>query len=113
MVRDDAAERFCVKHERDLKNRVPSSDACEIYGTSAMQERKDTAIQKAEEFIATSRHPQGPCIGVRCITPTTQTIWEVEFAHAGFTSRSETADPPSLILVVDLDRNSVRVDSLM
>jgi hypothetical protein len=73
-----------------------------------MQEPKNTAIAKAEDYMATQGYKHGPCIGAECRSLQTQAIWNIEFAYEGLNSRSETTDPPSIVLVVNLDQNSVR-----
>lgn len=78
-----------------------------------MQERGDLAISKAEEYMATSGYKHGPCIGAECVSSQSQAIWNVEFAHEGLNTRSDTTDPPSIVLIVNLDQNTIRPADIM
>lgn len=78
-----------------------------------MEERKHVAISKAEKYITTQGYKHGPCIGATCRTSDTQAIWDVEFAHEGLSSRSETTDPPSITLIVNLDQDSICLVDVM
>ncbi|TWT98163.1 hypothetical protein Pla108_23200 [Botrimarina colliarenosi] len=71
------------------------------------------AIAVAENYMRDSGYKHGPCIGCRPIGPTGTLFWEVEFAYKGKTERSETADPPSIMLKVNTSTKEVRSVYLM
>lgn len=72
-----------------------------------MNENRNKAIDMVNQHIASQGYPLGPCIGVECRTPISQTIWEIEFAWFGHETRSETTDPAFIIYRVNLDKNSI------
>jgi hypothetical protein len=75
-----------------------------------MNEQADQAVQIAKEFLTSQGFRHGSCIGVN---PLSQTAWEVEFAYEGLNSRSDTTDPPSILLRVDLSTQNVDSIELM
>lgn len=82
-------------------------------GIIAMLEQRDMAIAMAKEYMASQHYKHGPCIGAKCKSSRIPAMWDVEFAHEGLTSRSDTTDPTSIVLIVDLDQNSIRVVDIM
>ena len=71
------------------------------------------ALEIAERFMAESGYSHGLCLGAKKREPATSDHWEVEFAYDGLVDRSPTADPPSILLLVDLEREDVRPIDLM
>ena len=82
-------------------------------GIDAMQESRNVAILKAQEYMANQGYKHGPCIGAECKSPQSKAVWDVEFAHDGLHARSTTTDPPSIVLVVNLDLDSIRIADVM
>ena len=78
-----------------------------------MHESRDAVILMAEKFMAAQGYRHGPCIGADRKFSDPRAVWEVEFAHAGLNSRSDTADPPSITLIVDVNGRTVRAAEWM
>lgn len=74
-----------------------------------MQERRIAAISKAEAWLFNEGHQFGPCIEAKCWATGEEAVWHLEFAHPWLDARSETCDPPSICMYVDLDRDTVRL----
>lgn len=72
----------------------------------------ELAVEMAERMMRNEGYGHGPCLGVRLQNGVAD-LWEVEFAYAGMSDRSETTDPPSIVLVVDLKSEEVKTIELM
>lgn len=73
----------------------------------------EQAVEYAENFMAKDGYGHGPCICVRLKADSIDDSWEVEFAYEGLTGRSQTSDPPSIVLLVDLKTTEVSTVELM
>ena len=71
------------------------------------------AIAIAESDMVQGGFKHGPCIHSRPIGAEDSTTWAVEFAYDGETGRSETTDPPSILLQINLVTREVRLVDLM
>ncbi len=78
-----------------------------------MQENRNAAILKAEEYMTNQGYKHGPCIGAECKRRSYKAVWDVEFAYDGLYARSTTTDPPSIVLVVNLDDDSIQIANIM
>lgn len=74
---------------------------------------KTEAITIAEIDMRDGGYKHGPCIQCRPIGTDGTVLWEVEFAYADETGRSETTDPPSILLQVNVSTREVRSVDLM
>ena len=78
-----------------------------------MQVSVIAAIVKAEEYLTLLGYAYGPCLGAECTSLHSQAEWNVEFAYEGLCARSTTINPVSIVLVVNLEDETVRlVDGL-
>jgi hypothetical protein len=75
--------------------------------------KNSAAIAIAEQDMTQHEFKHGPCIQCRAVGSEESAIWEVEFAYEGNTDRSETTDPPSILLEVNLNTQMVRTIDLM
>jgi len=71
------------------------------------------AISIAEQHLQSGGFCCGPCIGALSIGSTDTSLWEIEFAHVGLTSRSPTTDPESMRVQVNLTTKEARSIDLM
>lgn len=74
---------------------------------------RDEAIKLAVDFLADDSYRHGKCLSAEIASGYEEETWEVEFAYEGLDERSETTDPPSIVIVVDLKGENVRLASLM
>lgn len=72
----------------------------------------ELAIELAERMLRDRGYGHGPCLGARLIDGSSDQ-WEVEFAYEGLSDRSETTDPSSMRLSVDLTSEVVKTAELM
>jgi len=75
--------------------------------------RKSEAIAIAVHDMMQGGFKHGPCIQSRPMGTQDSKTWEIEFAYEGETGRSETTDPPSIVLHVNLTTKEVRSVELM
>jgi hypothetical protein len=73
----------------------------------------ELAAEFAERSMANDGYGHGPCLSVRLVGDSSKDKWEVEFAYEGLTDRSQTTDPSSIVLLVDLKTEEVTPVSLM
>ena len=66
------------------------------------------AISIASQSMTDQGYKHGPCLDCHPIGNHESIYWEVEFAHDYTTTRSETADPPSIVLQVNLQTKVVK-----
>lgn len=74
---------------------------------------RDVAIAIAEANMREGGHAQGPCLDCRPTGSPETALWEVELAYVGEMGRSETTDPPSIVLQVNLTTKQVQLIDLM
>jgi len=72
-----------------------------------MSDESAQAVQIAEKHMASQGYSHGPCLGVNRRLYKAGVYWEVELAHPGYTRRSDTADPPSIQLLVHVPTETV------
>lgn len=75
--------------------------------------RIEQAVELAETFMAKDGYGHGPCISARLLGDSSDDNWEVEFAYEGLPGRSQTSDPPSIVLLVNLKSAEVSTVELM
>ena len=73
----------------------------------------EMAVEVAERSMAKDGYGHGPCLSVRLIGDSSKDKWEVEFAYEGLADRSQTTDPSSIVLLVDLNTEEVSTVNLM
>jgi hypothetical protein len=78
-----------------------------------MKFTSNDAILAAEEYMKLRNCGFGPCIAVVCKSTNEKQVWELEFAYEGMQTRSDTADPPCILLKVDMTGSSVSAVELM
>lgn len=71
------------------------------------------AVKIAERDMERDGYKFGPCIQCRQIGQEDSFLWEVEFAYDCETGRSETTDPPSIVLKVNVSTKEVKSIDLM
>jgi hypothetical protein len=74
---------------------------------------QDQAIAIALEDMAAGKFRHGPVIQSRPLGNSESKFWEVELAHHGETGRSETTDPASIVLRVNVETGEVSSVDLM
>ena len=74
---------------------------------------RDDAIKVAVDFLGNDGYRHGRCLSVEIVSGYDVETWEVEFAYEGLDKRSETTDPPSIVIAVDFKCENVRLASLM
>jgi len=74
---------------------------------------RDNAIKLAVNFLSNDGYKHGRCLSAEIVSGYDEETWEVEFAYEGLDSRSETTDPPSIVIAVDSKGKNVRLASLM
>ena len=74
--------------------------------------RIEMALDLAERMMRKEGYGHGPFLGVTLQKGATD-LWEVEFACEGMSDRSETTDPPSIVLTVDLNSEELKTVELM
>ncbi len=72
----------------------------------------ETAVELAERIMRERGYGHGPCLGAT-LKKGSSDKWEIEFAYDGMSDRSETTDPPSIVLSVDLRSEVVETVELM
>ena len=72
----------------------------------------ELALELAEKVMRERSYEHGVCLGVS-LQQGTSDIWHVEFAYSGLDDRSETTDPPSIVLEVNLSSEKVQSVELM
>lgn len=72
----------------------------------------ELAVELAERMMRDRGYGHGPCLGA-CLQKGSSGKWEIEFAYEGMSDRSETTDPPSIILSVELSSEEVNAVELM
>ena len=72
----------------------------------------ELAVELAERMMRTQGYGHGVCLGANLQKGETD-IWCIEFAYEGLDCRSETTDPPSIVLSVNLSSEEVRSIELM
>ncbi len=72
----------------------------------------ETAVELAKRMMRERGYDHGPCLGATLNKGSTDK-WQVEFAYDGMSDRSETTDPPSIVLSVDLRSKEVETVELM
>jgi hypothetical protein len=72
----------------------------------------ELAVELAERMMRTQGYGHGVCLGASLQKGETD-IWCIEFAYEGLDGRSETTDPPSIVLSVNLSSEEVRSVELM
>jgi hypothetical protein len=75
--------------------------------------KRDDAIKLAVDFLGHDRHRHGKCLSAEIASGYDEPTWEIEFAYEGLNERSETTDPPSIVIAVDFNGNNVRLATLM
>lgn len=75
--------------------------------------RLEMAVEIAERTMRKDGYRHGPCLGATLRRDAATEQWEVEFAYEGMENRSKTTDPPSIVLVVDLNSEKVQSVNLM
>jgi hypothetical protein len=73
----------------------------------------ELAVEVAERSMVKDGYGHGPCLSVRLVGDSLKDRWEVEFAYEGLTDRSQTTDPSSIVLLVDLKTEEVSAVNLM
>jgi YD repeat-containing protein len=73
----------------------------------------ELAVEAAERFMAKNGYASGTCLGARLTGESMAENWEVEFAYDGLEDRSQTTDPPSIVLLVNLKTEEVSTAELM
>jgi hypothetical protein len=73
----------------------------------------ELAVEVAERSMVNDGYGHGPCLSVRLVGDASKDRWEVEFAYEGLTDRSQTTDPSSIVLLVDLKTAEVSTVNLM
>lgn len=73
----------------------------------------ETAVDIAEQFMEKNEYRHGACLSASLKHESGSDDWEVEFAYEGLANRSQTSDPPSIILIVNLKTEEVRSFELM
>jgi hypothetical protein len=74
---------------------------------------RDEAIKLAEDFIAREGYRHGKCLGAEVRSNCEERTWEVEFAYEGLQERSQTTDPPSIVIAVDFKGQNLKLRSMM
>ncbi len=72
----------------------------------------EMAVELAERMMRERGYGHGPCLGAT-LQKGSSDKWEIEFAYEGLADRSETTDPPSMLLSVDLQTEEVKTLELM
>lgn len=72
----------------------------------------ELAVELAEKMMRTQGYGHGVCLGAN-LEKGQADIWRIEFAYEGLDCRSETTDPPSIVLSVNLSSEEVRSVELM
>lgn len=72
----------------------------------------EMAVELAERMMRDRGYGHGPCLGVT-LQKGSSDKWQIEFAYEGLDDRSETSDPPSMVLSVDLVSEEVKTLELM
>ena len=75
--------------------------------------KQDQAITIALDDMEAGKFRHGPVIQTRPLGNSESKFWEVELAHHGETGRSETTDPPSIVLRVNVETGEVKSVDLM
>jgi hypothetical protein len=76
-------------------------------------EKQDQAIAFAVNDMAAGKFRHGPIINSHPVGNSESKFWEVELAHYGESGRSETTDPPSILLRVNVETGEVSSVDLM
>jgi hypothetical protein len=74
--------------------------------------RIEMAIDLAERSMKDRGYCHGPCLSAS-LRRGSSNEWEIEFAYEGKNDRSQTTDPPSIVLLVDLNLEMVKTIELM
>lgn len=75
--------------------------------------KREDAIKLAADFLGDNCHRHGGCLSADIASTYDEPTWEIEFAYEGMNERSETTDPPSIVIAVDFKGNNVRLATLM
>ena len=75
--------------------------------------RIEAAVDVAEQFMGKNGYVHGPCLSASLKSDVGPDEWEVEFAYEGLVDRSQTSDPPAIVLMVNLKTEEVRTVELM
>lgn len=77
------------------------------------EERRRTAIAKAEEYLRENDCTVGPIIGAECPAGPEGYVWCVEYSCHGYVGRAATRDPESIRVLVDVRNGKGTILDLM
>ncbi|MGB7328766.1 MAG: hypothetical protein WBD31_28065 [Rubripirellula sp.] len=72
----------------------------------------ELAVELAERMMKERGYKHGTCLGAK-LEKGDEDLWHVEFAYEGMADRSQTTDPPSIVLAVKLASEEVQPVELM
>jgi hypothetical protein len=72
-----------------------------------MENLPESALELAIGHMKAHGYRHGPCLSI-VSNPTNSRIHQIELAYEGFDARSNTTDPPSILLQVDLATMTVQ-----
>ncbi len=78
-----------------------------------MTDEQEQALEVVKARMASLGYKHGPCLGITRQIYKCGVCWAVELAQPGYETRSETCDPPSIILIAHVPSGTVETEMEM